>query len=59
MGTTIWMALENTYANYNKDDWEVVETDGRTTIMRHRDEPDHTVFVTNSADGVYVVILEE
>lgn len=59
MGTTIWMALENTYVNYDKDDWEVVETDGKVTTMRHKAEPDHAVFVTSIADGVYVVILEE
>ena len=59
MGTTIWLALETTFVNYNKDDWSVVKTDGRTTTMRNRLEPDNIVFVTNIADGVYIVVLEE
>ena len=59
MGTTIWLALESTFVNYDRADWSVVETDGRTTSMRHKDEPDNIVFVTNIADGVYIVILEE
>ena len=59
MGTTIWLALESTFVNYDKADWSVVETDGRTTTMRNRHEPDNTVFVTNIADGIYIVILEE
>ena len=59
MGTTIWLALENTFVNYDRADWSVVETDGRTTTMRNKHEQDNTVFVTNIADGIYIVVLEE
>ena len=59
MGTTIWLALENTFVNFDKADWSVVETDGRTTTVSHKDQPDNTVFIVNIADGVYTVILEE
>ena len=59
MGTTIWEALANTFVSYRRNDWEVVETDGKTTTVRLKAKPDDTVFITKNNSGVYVVVLEE
>lgn len=59
MGTTIWSALADAYANFKRDEWTVVETDGKTTVLYNVHEPETPVHVMKVSDGVYYVALEE
>ena len=59
MGTTIWMALADTYVNFNREDWVLEHETDKGAIVSYSPEADTTVYISKSKEGVYVVILEE
>ena len=59
MGTTIWAALADAYANFKRDEWRIDSTEGSMTTIFNVTEPDVPVYVIEVSDGVFYVALEE